>query len=419
MAFVIQYLCSSLTNASLLVFLSQRLRNRLTAWRVAVISLGSSLLLIPVYHLGWNEGIPVNIAGSLFVICMTAFFFRDSAARQTVYLAFFLLLMGICDAIGAAAIAMPHGHIGRTSIGMLPTLIHSALSTAVYILLGSAFIITQSMLGAKRVQPFLFLFLILPIGQIITIYGFLFLTWTGFWVLSVVLSFVADLVLLAYTISQEKKVELEESLREIRNQRELEQLHYNEVERRREELHIIRDSFNRQLASAARYIDIGEEESARNLIRSLADEINNTKENPYCAIPVVNAVLTEKARECTELHIDLHVALELPPHITISQMHLCSIFSNLMDNAIEACKRLPQGTNPAIRLSAKRVGDYLLIKVINPSKVPAKTLAGRGYGSRILSDLAAWYGGAYQGEYKNGVFTAITSILAADAMAEE
>jgi len=60
-------------------------------------------------------------------------------------------------------------------------------------------------------------------------------------------------------------------------------------------------------------------------------------------------------------------------------------------------------------------GDYLFIKAINPSKEPSKKpVAGRGYGSRILSDLASRYGGDYRAEYKDGVFTATVSLLATE-----
>jgi hypothetical protein len=58
-------------------------------------------------------------------------------------------------------------------------------------------------------------------------------------------------------------------------------------------------------------------------------------------------------------------------------------------------------------------GDYLFIKAVNPSGEPPKEpMPGHGYGSRVLTDLAARYGGDYRTEYRNGVFTAVVSLLA-------
>jgi hypothetical protein len=60
-------------------------------------------------------------------------------------------------------------------------------------------------------------------------------------------------------------------------------------------------------------------------------------------------------------------------------------------------------------------GDYLFIKVTNPSaEPPKKAQPGRGLGTRILSDLAARYGGRYQADYKGGTFTAMVSLLAVE-----
>ncbi|MDR1615398.1 MAG: GHKL domain-containing protein [Syntrophomonadaceae bacterium] len=94
-------------------------------------------------------------------------------------------------------------------------------------------------------------------------------------------------------------------------------------------------------------------------------------------------------------------------------MHLCSIFGNLLDNAIDACRQKKGSDTPIIQLNSMVDGDYLFIKLVNPSGKPVKTpVRGRGYGSsRILSDLACRYGGGYQSEHKDGVFTAVVSLL--------
>jgi two-component sensor histidine kinase len=69
---------------------------------------------------------------------------------------------------------------------------------------------------------------------------------------------------------------------------------------------------------------------------------------------------------------------------------------------------------PAIQLSSLTDGDYLFIKAVNPSFEPKKPEPGRGYGMRILSELAEQYGGAFFSEYQSGVFTAVVSLLAVE-----
>ncbi|MCL2501102.1 MAG: ATP-binding protein, partial [Defluviitaleaceae bacterium] len=127
------------------------------------------------------------------------------------------------------------------------------------------------------------------------------------------------------------------------------------------------------------------------------------------------AIITEKALICAQSGINLCVDLDIPDRLSVEKIHLCSIFGNLLDNAINACKLTDSAEQPIINLRSTVDGDYLFIKSTNPSsKPPKKRMPGRGYGSRILTDLAARYKGEYRGEYNDGVFTAVVLLLALD-----
>jgi len=225
-----------------------------------------------------------------------------------------------------------------------------------------------------------------------------------------VMSGVAIIGLLYYVVSLENKAKLEEELRDIRYRMELEQAHYKSVEIRQEELARIRHDFNNQLAVICSLMESGEDSEAQQIIRQLGDDIAATRENPYCANPVINAVLSEKEKKCREKDIILAAELDIPAEIGVEQVHLCSIFANLLDNAIAGaanCGQLPS----QIHLSSAAAGDYLLIKTVNPSAPPHKPGRGHGYGSRILKELAEQYGGSYQTGFENGIYTAVVSLL--------
>jgi len=267
----------------------------------------------------------------------------------------------------------------------------------------------------RRLNWSFLLFPLLPIGQSTMLLG---VAGTGFihtwWAyIGLSLCFISNVVLLIVMLEQDKKTLLQDELRETRHAMELEQSHYREVEKRREELTKIRHDFNNQLAVISQLINTGEDSSAQDMINTLSKEIIETKENPFCNIPVINAILIEKTKTCEGLGIDLVVDLSLPTTLSVEQMHLCSIFGNLLDNAINACKQQKHTDKPTIQLSSMVDGDYLFIKAVNPSEEPPKTpMPGRGYGKRILSDLSARYGGDYRTEYNDGVFTAVVSLLA-------
>ena len=79
----------------------------------------------------------------------------------------------------------------------------------------------------------------------------------------------------------------------------------------------------------------------------------------------------------------------------ISRIHQCSILSNLMNNAMEAVEYLPESER-WIRTDIHVKADYLVIAVENPfaeKYLGMEKGGGRGYGSRILQEIAKMYGG--------------------------
>lgn len=278
-------------------------------------------------------------------------------------------------------------------------------------LISIGFIIWR-MISTKHFPLLFFTFLILPVGQMFMLYSFHFDTWSIHWLLGVLLALLADVILVLYAISQEKKIAAEEELKNVRHIMELEKSHYATAQNRQERMAEIRADFNKRLALVIERS--GDDDTAiHGAIAAMADKINQTRENPYCNIPVVNAILTEKAEASAELGINLVVSIDIPSHLVVEQMHLCSIFGNLLDNAISACNQSEHSTTPTIRLSSMVDGDYLFIKATNPSNRPnLKHADGRGYGFRIMTDLAKRYGGDFYNQYDKGTFAAIVSLLA-------
>lgn len=124
--------------------------------------------------------------------------------------------------------------------------------------------------------------------------------------------------------------------------------------------------------------------------------------------------LEEKTQLCRERGIDFQVSLKLPADLTVEPLHLCSVFADLMDNAIHGVTGSGQ-ERPKITLSSKADGDYLFIKTVNPCAEPQKPdspAARQGRGIIICTNIAEQYGGSYRGSFANGIYTALVSMLA-------
>ena len=210
-----------------------------------------------------------------------------------------------------------------------------------------------------------------------------------------------------------EKDELAQQLSVLQNQHKLEQQHYQSIETRRQELSKLSHDLNNLLSSVLILLENNNIPQAQETLRGVVQRVNQTKEHPYCSIPIVNAILTEKAEECSSRNIRLETNLLFPPKLQVTPVDLCSIFSNLLDNAIRACSQLPEDQR-VIQLSVNTRENYLLIRCVNPAKkAPGSRPEGTGLGLLILNDLAQAYQGDFQTSFEKGQFTAILILLAA------
>lgn len=293
-----------------------------------------------------------------------------------------------------------------------------AANTIIFMLVLSLLLILWT-LAVKRqtILRRIFIFFIFPISQIAMLFAF-----DGFYPetpdlnhllasIGAFLGLIADFVLLYVLMDQGKKDELERELQELETLRRLEGIHYQAIEARREETAKIRHDFNNQLVVAYHLMHTGGEEQAEELLDELTRDIANTAEYPYCANPIVNAILAEKELECKKSGITLSTEIELAEEPSIQSVHLCSVFSNLCDNAVNAARECPQGQR-FISVHTARKGDYLLVRVENSSPNPeCKKAAGRkAYGQEILRDIASRYDGNLTYGWENGTYRAVVSL---------
>ena len=222
---------------------------------------------------------------------------------------------------------------------------------------------------------------------------------------------VGNLALLKILLTASQKSELEKNLNDIQHIRELEKMHYTAIESRRHEMAKIRHDFNNQLTAVRQLAASGKEEDAEKLLSELESSLVETTENAYCNNPIVNAVLTEKQKECDSSGIALEADVTIDDNCIISPLHLCSVFTNLLDNAIRACSAIPEERRK-IELRTAIRGDYLHVKCENPVGAdPTKERAGTGYGKIILADIAEHYSGNFSASSSGGTYTAVVAFL--------
>ena len=412
----IAYLMPAVSYGVLLFFMSRLFPSRLKLWQLTLMA-----LLFPIGNLPklfWGSfSLIANITRIVYipigmVLCPLLAFRGSVWRRLAVNLSLFASqMLGEATAttvfIGVKMTA--EIDIVRDIIPIMPP--YYLVTFGVNIAADCAVVFFAKALEFKRFSRLYIPAFLFPLSLMGTVYASVTPASSWMFLISLLLGCGALTALMYLLGSLEEKQELEIQLQETRHALELDQAHYRNIEEQREKLSHIRHDFKNQLASISALLQMGEEQEARDMIGSVSRMIDETKENVYCTIPVVNAVLSEKDRLCREKGIALSVDLMLPPRLTVESIHLCSIFGNLLDNAIRGTEAA-KAEQASITLRSLQDGDYLFLKVTNPSPPPQPPREGRGIGTRILTDLAQRYGGDYQTEYRDGVFSAVVCLLA-------
>lgn len=376
------------------------------------------LLILPTINMMTGLNMLCNglvgavLAGGFIVASIVIYallFFREQRGRVLIYSAIFWCMKMASAAVAYRVVVSAMGNPPNNfTAGQM--LMGTILGWSIFALLGAAYVMIFRTVSLKSNHPFCLLYLLFPLSQTILVLWSVLGIQDWMWVLGVGLGLCAEMALLYYTVVQEQKDAIADELKEVLHLLELERVYYNSVEERQKELSKIRHNLNDQLSEILLLLNQGEEEDAQRMIRSLVDQIDDTCGKLYSGIPVVDAVLIEKEQESRTAGVNLRAEVQMPPDIKVEPLDLCSIFSNLLDNAIRAANA-SGAEEPEVKLTAVTEGDYLFIKTVNPS-LELKKRKRQGHGIPILKNLAGKYEGIYQGIYKNGAYTAVISLLA-------
>ena len=125
----------------------------------------------------------------------------------------------------------------------------------------------------------------------------------------------------------------------------------------------------------------------------------------YSGCEIIDTVLNVKNIEAKQQNINLSVDININ-EITINDADLCSVLSNLIDNAIEATEKTEKERLVKIYINQK--GNMIFLKVKNPCQFNPKisnfstTKTGNhGWGIKIINDIVNKYNGTITNQYED------------------
>ena len=158
-------------------------------------------------------------------------------------------------------------------------------------------------------------------------------------------------------------------------------------------------------------------------IQSLLESSQNRSKLCNCGNKVIDAIINCKASEAiaSSINFTYRVNLSDAP-LLISSVDICAVLANQIDNAFEACLRIPKEERRFVTVEIWRKESFVLLKVVNTtqsnpfdahhnlifSKNDASGL--HGLGIKNICDTVSKYEGTLEMEYRDGRFISIAML---------
>ncbi len=151
----------------------------------------------------------------------------------------------------------------------------------------------------------------------------------------------------------------------IESQIELQGKQYAQMMASAAEIRTMRHDIRHHIAVMAGYSQANENEKLGDYLQELAGAVSSQSEERYCKNFAVNAVAAHYLGLAQNEGIAVDAKLVIPESTgSVPAMDLCVIMGNLLENALEACRRLI-GSSAYIRVRSRVDGDALSIVVEN------------------------------------------------------
>lgn len=132
----------------------------------------------------------------------------------------------------------------------------------------------------------------------------------------------------------------------------------------------------------------------------------------------IDAILNSKLGVAKSKNIEINAKAIVPKELPLSEVDLCVIIGNLLDNAIEACQREDDSERRFIRVYIDILKEQLYIYVSNSMSDSIRKLGNtylttkggdHGFGLMRVDKVVERYGGYLNRQHEEGVF--VTEIM--------
>lgn len=201
-------------------------------------------------------------------------------------------------------------------------------------------------------------------------------------------------------------------------QKDLMVKHYEEVQNIYREMRGWKHDYHNHIQTIKAYHKLNEDTKLDEYLDDLDDDLTSVDTLIKSGNIIVDAILNSKLSLARNREININAKAAVPSELSISEIDLCIILGNLLDNAVEACLKLSSEEDRQMRVYIDIKRDQLYISVTNTSGGNTYMQNGRylsrkgenhGFGLMRVDRLVDKYGGYIKRRDEEGAFS--TEIL--------
>ena len=174
-----------------------------------------------------------------------------------------------------------------------------------------------------------------------------------------------------------------------------------------------RHDYHNHLQSLKGYLSLNKVEQMENYLNELETDLDSIDTLYHSGNLQLDSILNAKLAIAEKGQIRIHCDASIPPQLHVSDLDLCVILGNLLDNAIESCRKIKDPDERFIRVYIGILKKQLYISITNATSETVKqrtdhyftTKRGdHGHGLKRVDQVVKKYDGYLNRQNEPGVF---------------
>lgn len=198
---------------------------------------------------------------------------------------------------------------------------------------------------------------------------------------------------------------------EIMNKKylEIQSKYYEQIQKQNRAIRKYRHDMQSHFICFNHFLLQNDIDKAKNYMKEMHYDLEQTKMEYDVGNEVASVILNDKGEDLKKYQIEMKVEGKLPANISMSDYDFCNIFSNLLNNAVEACKRVDKNRKIKIRLGVyNKFISIWICNSCNKKEISLKTSKqdkdNHGYGISKIQEYVSRYDGNMKIELQQGNF---------------